>query len=71
MSAVLVSAIVGLLPEAVPELAVKIPVDVLLFFFNYLLQKKLSTDVKPAAGRHAHCAVPAVFSSRKHGRLYL
>lgn len=40
LSAVLVSAIVGLLPEAVPELAVKIPVDVLLFFFNYLLQKK-------------------------------
>ena len=40
LSAVLVSAIVGLLPEAVPELAVTIPVDVLLFFFNYLLQKK-------------------------------
>ena len=40
LSGVLVSVIVGLLPAAVPELAVKVPVDVLLFFFNYLLQKK-------------------------------
>ena len=40
LSGVLVSVIAGWLPAAVPELAVKIPVDVLLFFFNYLLQKK-------------------------------
>ncbi|HJD20893.1 MAG TPA: GtrA family protein [Candidatus Gemmiger faecigallinarum] len=40
LSGVLVSAIAGWLPAQVPELAVKIPVDVLLFFFNYLLQKK-------------------------------
>ena len=40
LSGVLVSVIAGWLPAAVPELAVKVPVDVLLFFFNYLLQKK-------------------------------
>lgn len=40
LSAVFVSVIVGILPQSVPELAVKIPVDVILFFFNYLLQKK-------------------------------
>ena len=40
LSGVLVSAIVGLLTVTLPELAIKVPVDVLLFFFNYLLQKK-------------------------------
>lgn len=38
-SAVLVAALAGLLPDAVPDLAVKIPVDVGLFFLNYLAQK--------------------------------
>ena len=39
-SALLVSLLVGIFPAEVPELAAKIPVDCLLFFFNYLLQKK-------------------------------
>ena len=30
----------GLLPAAVPELAIKIPVDCALFFVNYLAQKR-------------------------------
>lgn len=38
-SALLVAALAGWLPAGVPELAVKIPVDVALFFANYLLQK--------------------------------
>lgn len=39
-SALLVSLLVGIFPAEVPELAAKIPVDCLLFFLNYLLQKK-------------------------------
>lgn len=39
-SALLVSALVGIFPAGTPELAAKIPVDCLLFFLNYLLQKK-------------------------------
>lgn len=38
-SALLVAGLAGWLPAGVPELAVKIPVDVALFFANYLLQK--------------------------------
>ena len=38
-SALLVAFLAGLLPAGVPELAVKIPVDVALFFVNYLAQK--------------------------------
>ncbi len=38
-SALLVAAAAGALP-ALPRLAAKIPVDVLLFFVNYLLQKR-------------------------------
>ena len=38
-SALLVAALAGLLPAGTPELAAKIPVDVALFFVNYLLQK--------------------------------
>ena len=38
-SALLVAALAGLLPAGTPELAAKIPVDVALFFANYLLQK--------------------------------
>ena len=38
-SALLVAAAVGAVP-ALPRLAAKIPVDVLLFFVNYLLQKR-------------------------------
>ena len=38
-SALLVAAAVHILPQ-LPRLAAKIPVDVLLFFVNYLLQKK-------------------------------
>lgn len=38
-SALLVAGLVGLLPAGTPELAAKIPVDVALFFANYLLQK--------------------------------
>ncbi|WP_294499712.1 GtrA family protein [uncultured Gemmiger sp.] len=41
LSAVLVSVIAGAVPAGIPELGIKIPVDVLLFFFNYLLQKRL------------------------------
>ncbi|PWM62324.1 MAG: hypothetical protein DBX91_02965 [Subdoligranulum variabile] len=40
-SALLVAALAGLLPAAVPELAIKIPVDVALFFVNYLVQKAI------------------------------
>ena len=32
--------VAGLLPAAVPELAIKIPVDCALFFVNYLAQKR-------------------------------
>ena len=39
-SAVLVAALAAVLPEAVPELGIKIPVDCLLFFVNYLAQKR-------------------------------
>ena len=39
-SAVFVAALARLLPAAVPELAIKIPVDCLLFFANYLVQKR-------------------------------
>ena len=39
-SALLVSLLVGIFPAGMPELAAKIPVDCLLFFLNYLLQKK-------------------------------
>ncbi len=39
-SALLVSFLVGIFPAGMPELAAKIPVDCLLFFLNYLLQKK-------------------------------
>ena len=39
VSALLVAALAGLLPAGTPELAAKIPVDVALFFVNYLLQK--------------------------------
>lgn len=46
-SAVLVAALAGLLPAAVPELAIKIPVDCLLFFANYLVQKRFVYD-RPA-----------------------
>lgn len=38
-SALLVAGAAALLPLAIPELAIKIPVDVALFFLNYLLQK--------------------------------
>ena len=38
-SALLVALLAGWLPAGVPELAVKIPVDVALFFVNYLAQK--------------------------------
>lgn len=38
-SALLVAGAAALLPVAIPELAIKIPVDVALFFLNYLLQK--------------------------------
>ncbi len=38
-SALLVAGVAALLPVAIPELAIKIPVDVALFFLNYLLQK--------------------------------
>lgn len=38
-SALLVAALAGWLPAGTPELAAKIPVDVALFFVNYLLQK--------------------------------
>lgn len=38
-SALLVAQLAVLLPAGVPELAAKIPVDVGLFFVNYLLQK--------------------------------
>lgn len=38
-SALLVAFLAGWLPAGVPELAVKIPVDVALFFVNYLVQK--------------------------------
>lgn len=38
-SALLVAALAGWLPDSVPELAAKIPVDVALFFVNYRLQK--------------------------------
>lgn len=38
-SALLVAVLAGWLPAGIPELAVKIPVDVALFFANYLLQK--------------------------------
>ena len=38
-SALLVAGLAGLLPAGTPELAAKIPVDVALFFANYLLQK--------------------------------
>lgn len=38
-SALLVAALAGWLPAGTPELAAKIPVDVALFFANYLLQK--------------------------------
>lgn len=38
-SALLVTGLAGLLPAGTPELAAKIPVDVALFFANYLLQK--------------------------------
>lgn len=40
-SALLVAALAGLLPAAVPELAIKVPVDVALFFVNYLVQKAI------------------------------
>ena len=39
-SAVFVAALARLLPAAVPEIAIKIPVDCLLFFANYLVQKR-------------------------------
>ena len=39
-SALLVAGLAGLLPAAVPELAIKIPVDCALFFVNYLAQKR-------------------------------
>lgn len=39
LSALLVAELAGLLPAGTPELAAKIPVDVALFFANYLLQK--------------------------------
>ena len=38
-SALLVAGLAALLPAGTPELALKIPVDVALFFANYLLQK--------------------------------
>ena len=38
-SALLVAALVTMLPVGTPELAAKIPVDVALFFLNYLAQK--------------------------------
>lgn len=38
-SALLVAALAGWLPAGTPELAAKIPVDVALFFVNYLAQK--------------------------------
>lgn len=38
-SALLVAGAAALLPVTIPELAIKIPVDVALFFLNYLLQK--------------------------------
>ena len=40
-SALLVAGLAGLVPAAVPELAIKIPVDVALFFVNYLVQKAI------------------------------
>lgn len=40
-SGLLVAALVGVLPAGTPELAAKIPVDVALFFVNYLAQKLL------------------------------
>ena len=36
----LLRTMAGLLPAAVPELAIKIPVDCALFFVNYLAQKR-------------------------------
>ena len=39
-SALLVAGLAWLLPAAVPELAIKIPVDCALFFVNYLAQKR-------------------------------
>lgn len=38
-SALLVAALVTMLPVGTPELTAKIPVDVALFFLNYLAQK--------------------------------
>ena len=38
-SALLVAGAAALLPVDIPELVIKIPVDVALFFLNYLLQK--------------------------------
>lgn len=38
-SALLVAGLAAVLPAAVPELGIKIPVDCLLFFVNYLVQK--------------------------------
>lgn len=40
-SALLVAGLATVLPAGTPELAAKIPVDVGLFFVNYLAQKKL------------------------------
>ena len=40
-SALLVAKLAGLLPAGTPALAAKIPVDVGLFFLNYLAQKLL------------------------------
>lgn len=39
-SALLVAGLAAMLPAAVPELAIKIPVDCGLFFVNYLAQKR-------------------------------
>lgn len=40
-SALLVAGLATVLPAGTPELAAKIPVDVGLFFLNYLAQKRL------------------------------